>query len=480
MESSRRSFLKVASGSLVTTAARSLPRPQQRRPNFVFICTDDQRWDAVRAFGIQPWLRTPNLDRLTREGARFTNAFVTTSLCCPSRASFLTGLYPHKNGVVDNYRSRGLREGVVTVASILHDAGYATGYVGKIHIPGFFDKERGFQYLASFPDQGDYFNNPFTVNGRETPTEGYITDHINRFALEFLRQRDSSQPFLLMVGHKACHVPVLASPKYKDLNNDTYFELPKTWDDTYEGRPAYMAARRKSMLGLDSLLQRYNYSDRQRRIAATLASVDDGVGEILAHLQRSGELDNTVVIFTSDNGFFRGEHGFHDKRAMFEDSIRIPFLVRYPKLARAGSTPAAMILNIDLAPTLLDLAGVEVPGAMQGRSWKATLNGRDKGRDHWLYEYSWEKEYPAEPTQYGVRTRSHKYIRCPDVGSSDPEYPVRTAVEQLYDLESDPLEMRNLASDRSAAGLLKTMRDLLRRTLDETGYPRGYDDAFRG
>lgn len=474
---SRRNFISGTGCSSLAPMLQTSRRPKgaaRKHPNLLFIYTDDQRWDAVRAFGRQPWLKTPNLDRLVREGAVFRNSFVNISLCAPSRSSILTGLYPHKTGVVDNQRSSRMRDDVRVVASLLREGGYTTAYIGKVHIPNFWEKDRGFDYVASFSGQGVYFNNKFLINGKETATEGYITDRINAFALDFLKQRDPARPFALFIGHKAVHQPFEPDPKYKGLFDNEWFELPKTWDDTYEGRPSYLKVRRKSVLGLDGMLQKNFYTGMQRKIATCLVSVDDGVGQILGFLGKTGELDDTVLIYSSDNGYFRGEHGLHDKRAMYEDSIRVPLLVHYPRLVQGGRTFDQMVLNLDVSPTLLDLAGVDIPQHMQGKSWKSILEGKDpRGRDHWLYEYFWEKQYPTEPTQYGIRTRRYKYIRFPDVKNADPDYPMSADLpyDQLYDLQNDPLEMLNLAGKPGAAPLLARMKDLLKRALEETEYP---------
>ncbi len=469
----RRDFLRMAP---VALAGRAAAAPA-KRPNFLFIYTDDQRWDAVGALGRQPWLRTPHLDRLVRQGANFRNAFVTTSLCSPSRSSYLTGCYPHRTGVAENTRASVLRDDVPVVFQYLREAGYGTAYVGKVHIPNFLEKDRGCDYVASFPGQGSYFNNRFIVNGTPVRSEGYITDRITDYALEYLKQRDRAKPFAMFVGHKAVHGPFDPDPKYLELFKDEYMPLPRTWDDTYEGRPSYLKARRKSWHGLEGLLEKYNYSQLQRRIAACLVSVDNSVGQLLAQLEKTGELDDTVVVYSSDNGFFAGEHGLNDKRAMYEDSIRVPFLVRYPRLVKPGSSYEQMVLNIDLAPTMLDFAGIPVPAHMQGRSWKPALEGRDpRGRDHWMYEYHWDRPYPFDPTQFGIRTRTHKYIRYPDVGNTDPAYPMQGELpyEELYDLERDPLEMRNLAHDPAHASLLARMRGLLKQEMEATGYPGGF------
>ena len=472
---SRRRIL-AAGGLAPSILAGHDSRP--KRPNFIFIYTDDQRWDAIRALGRQPWLRTPNLDRMLRDGAHFRNTFVGTSLCAPSRSSLLTGCYPHKTGVINNNRTSRLRDDVPVLFPAMKQAGYATAYIGKVHVPNFLEGDRGLDFVASFPGQGTYFNNQFIVNGRNTPTEGYITDHINRFALEFLQdRRDPGKPFVMYVGHKAVHGVWQPDPKYRDLFKDEWMPLPKTWDDTYEGRPSYLKTRRKSWHGIEGLLQKYNYSQLQRDIAACLVSVDDGVGQILSHLEKTGELKDTVIVYSSDNGYFLGEHGLQDKRAMYEDSIRVPFLVHYPRLVRPGSVCDQMILNIDLAPTILDFAGVGRPAYMHGRSWKPILEGRERaGRSAWLYEYFWEKSYPFDPTQYGVRTSRYKYIRYPEVGNTASEYPMRGELpcEELYDLQNDPLEMRNLAKDPAASGLLTKMKELLTRAIESTEYPGGF------
>jgi N-acetylglucosamine-6-sulfatase len=470
----RRTVLHASAAPFVFTRPA---QPAQKRPNFLFIFTDDQRYDAIRGLGHQLWLRTPNLDRLLAQGANFRNAFVTTSLCSPSRSSFLTGCYAHTTGVLDNRRDSYIRPEVPRVLPLLSQAGYQTAYVGKVHIPNIESALQGAGHVASFPGQGSYFNNQFIVNGKATPTEGYITDHINRFALEFLRARDKGKPFAMFVGHKAVHSPFEPDPKHRDLFREEWMPLPKTWDDRYEGRPSYLKTRRKSWHGLEGLLEKYHYSSWERQIAACLVSVDDGVGRLMAELEKSGELEDTIIVYSSDNGFFHGQHGLHDKRAMYEDSIRVPHLVHYPRRIRPGTVYSQMVLNIDLAPTMLDFAGADIPRQMQGRSWRPIIEERDSpGRESWLYEYNWEKSYPFDPTQYGIRTRRYKYIRYPDTGNMDPEYPMKGELpyDELYDLENDPLEMRNIAADPAAAQVLERLRDTLKRTLEQTGYPGGY------
>jgi N-acetylglucosamine-6-sulfatase len=483
----RRAFLSGIGASLgvagLSPTLAIAPKTRQgasprRRPNFIFIYTDDQRYDAIHALGGQPWLRTPSLDRMLASGANFRNGFVTTSLCSPSRSSFLTGCYVHRTGVTTNERTSVLRADLPRVLPLLEQAGYATSYVGKVHIPNIDVALNGIGHVATFPGQGSYNNQTFQVNGTAMPTQGYITDQITRFALEFMRNRDTSKPFAMFVGHKAVHGPFQPDPKYAHVFDDVSMPLPATWDDDYEGKPTFLAARRKTWHGLEGLMQRYNYSAWERMVAGCLMSVDDSVGQLLRELETSGQLDDTVVVYSSDNGYFHGQHGLNDKRAAYEDSIRVPHVVHYPRLIKPGTVFDQMVLNIDLAPTMLDFAGVDIPGTMQGRSWRPVLEGRDpQGRESWLYEYFWEKAYPWDATQYAIRTRRYKYIRYPDVGNADAAYPMKAPelpAEELYDLERDPLEMKNLAHDPASSAVLSQMRDALKRTLDDTEYPGGY------
>lgn len=471
----RREFIASAVAPMVMS--RTSAGAARKRPNFIFMYTDDQRYDAIRAMGRQPWLRTPNMDRLMTQGANFRNSFVTISLCSPSRSCLMTGAYAHRTGVVDNNRTSRLRDEIPVVFPALRQAGYSTAYVGKSHVPNFLEGDRGLDFTASFNGQGRYFDNTFVVNGKETPTKGYITDHINRYMLEYLDKRDKSKPFVMYVGHKAVHSGFDPDPKYMEQFKNEWMPLPKTWDDTYEGRPSYLKTRRKSWHGLEGLIQKFNYSDLQRRIAACLVSVDNGIGQLLEKLQKNGELEDTVIIYSSDNGFFAGQHGLNDKRAMYEDSIRVPWLVHYPRMIKPGTVFDQMVLNVDLVPTIMDFAGIDKPGYVQGRSWKPILEGKDRqGRASWLYEYNWEKSYPFDPTQVGVRTQRYKYIRYPETGNNDPDYPMKGELpyDELYDLQNDPLEMRNLAKDPSAAGVFREMQALLKKHLEETGYPGGF------
>lgn len=414
---------------------------RQDRPNFVFVYTDDQRWDALGvvqreqgAAGRFPWLRTPNLDRLASEGVRFRNAFVTDSLCSPSRASILTGLYPHEHGVANNHTPFPL--GSVTFATGLQGAGYATGYTGKFHMGNQAGKRPGFDFSASFVGQGQYFDVPFEVNGRDVATDGWVDDVTTDFALDFIGD-ERANPFAVMLGYKSSHVE---------------WAVPDRLKGTLAGAVADPAASAGDPPPFKPNADRPENPDRDRNYFRTLLGVDENVGRLLNTLDRLNLTENTVVVFTSDNGYYLGEHGLGDKRSAYEESIRVPFLVRYPRLAAGGRTVDRMVLNQDVAPTFLDLAGVPVPGRMQGLSLKPLLAGQAQvpWRTSWLYEYFQEDGYEppvAPPNLLAVRTDHAKLVKYP----GHPEW------TELFDLRADPYERRNLFNVSSAAGLRQQM-----------------------
>lgn len=413
------------------------PPAQPRRPNFVFILTDDQRWDALgvvqREQGDRarfPWFRTPHLDRLAAEGARFRNAFVVNSLCSPSRASFLTGQYGHKNGIIDNHTP--FPAGSVTSATLLRPAGYSTGYFGKWHMGPQSGPRPGFGVSASFVGQGRYDNCPIEINGKSTPTQGWVDDVTTGYAVDFIGA-NKDRPFFLVLGLKAAHGP---------------FEPPACHKDTFAGeqaRPVPNLAARAIYLPKPAAGE----ADKPARPGTNLnyfrclAAADDNVGRVLHALDQHQLADDTLVVFAGDNGFYLGEHGLGDKRSAYEESLRIPLLVRYPRLAAKGRLVDGLALNIDLAPTLLDLAGVPVPRAMQGRSWRPLLEGKTDGwRDSFFYAYFYENPFRV-PTVTAVRTATVKLVR----------YPGHDEWTELFDLAQDPYEQRNLYQDPAHAGL---------------------------
>jgi arylsulfatase A-like enzyme len=444
------------------------------RPNIVVILLDDARWDDIHCGG-QPFVDTPNIDRIAREGAEFQNAFVTTPLCSPSRASFLTGLYSHTHGVTDNTDHSALSHKLDTFPRHLQSAGYETAFIGKWHM-GVDDSPRpGFDYWAGFKGQGTYFDPEFNVNGKRQKFKGYTTDLLSDRAVEFLgRQRN--RPFLLYLPHKAVHPELTqnADGSVNDLNGGRFVPAERhknlyaaqpvphrpSVGRAPEGKPALLRpVKDMPALGPETGTTDETVRNRLRMMVA----VDEGIGRMWDVLRRSGELDNTIFVFTSDEGYFYGEHGLSiERRLAYEESIKIPLLIRYPKLVKAGSRPAEMTLNIDLAPTLLELAGVPVPPGVQGRSLAPVLGGHARNwRKSFLIEHYSDAVFPrVEHLGYrAVRTTRWKYIRYTELSGMD----------ELYDQERDPYEMHNLVNSPSASDALADARKELARLLRETG-----------
>ncbi len=454
---SRRRFL----GGAGATAA-ALPfldvsdlTAEQPRPNFVFILTDDQRWDAMSCMG-NPLARTPNIDSIAREGARFANAFVTTSLCSPSRASFLTGRYASSHGVPNNLTK--FNPSVPTFGSVLQGAGYDTSFIGKWHMATLGDPQPGWSHWISFFDQGVYWNPLFNVDGKNVQSTGYVTDLLTDYAVEWLKQPRSA-PFCLVLAHKAVHAEFAPAARHLNSLQDIEIKRPPSMDEPEDAKPAWVNKLRGKW---DSQEARQKIRDKIGSYYRTLMAVDDSVGRVMDTLREIGTLDNTVVVFAGDNGYFLGEHGLGDKRAMYEESIRIPFLMRYPRMIRAGSVPEQMVLNIDLCPTFLDLAGVKAPEGVQGVSLRPVMTGQEsKWRDDWLYEYNWESEAKKRPGIRGIRTGRWKYITYLD-DINTPE---------LYDIKKDPMEMNNVINVPACSRVLEDMKARLEKWLDRCGRP---------
>jgi len=473
MQLTRREALRgLAATGFAWTLGRTFGAPAgPDRPNVLFVLTDDQRWDALGCLG-HPFLKTPNLDRIRADGALFANAFVTTSLCSPSRASFLTGCYAHTHGVMQNEKRDFDFAATPSFAQLLQPAGYRTGYIGKWHMAGTSEPRPGFDYWLSFRVQGVYTDPVLNENGKESKATGYMTDLLNEKALAFLESAPAGQPFCLYLSHKAVHQPFTPAPRHEGLWPQAEMPEPPNYGDTFEGKPDWMrnaygvTSERvvNDRPGADTEARPIPPWDGKRKSALdyyrAIEAVDEGVGKILALLEKQGRLDNTVLVFAGDNGYFWGEHRRGDKRLMYEESLRIPLLIRYPKLVQAGSTIERMALNIDLAPTLLDLAGVPVPSHMQGRSWRPLFGGDATGwRRSFLYEY-WVDLTPTIPRMIGVRTENWKLVRYPDLQDLD----------ELYDLRNDPHELHNLAQIPVHAEVYGKMKTELDRLLKETGY----------
>ncbi len=454
---SRRDFIKVSSAGLLGTAMTLGTQSclgTGARPNFVFFMTDDQRWDAMSCAGNEI-LKTPNMDRIAREGIRFENMFVTTSLCGPSRATFLTGKYVHNHGVRVNGGELSLDQ--KTFPEWLKEAGYETAFIGKWHNRD-LGKGRGFDYTFGFEGQGRY-NDPIISENFGPPQEykGHVTDILADHAVKYL-ERGRDKPFCLLLWFKAPHRSWIPDKRFESVYQETKMPEPPTFDDTYEGRPdAVKNADMKigdfdDVPDLDTFLKNYY---------RTLLGVDENVGRILDALDRLGYTKNTVVIYSGDNGFFLGEHHFFDKRLMYEPSIRVPLLVRYPKMIRPGTTNQEMVLNVDVAPTILSLAGVEVPVDMDGKNMKSLLEGKGVlWRKDFLYEYY---EYPAVHMvrkNRGIRTQRWKFIHY----FEEPEE------FELYDIQNDPYEVNNLYTNPAymdVVAQLKARMIELRRELKD-------------
>lgn len=462
-EITRRQFLLGTGAAVAALPFMSVGKAlsDEKRPNFVFILTDDHRYDAMSCAG-HPFLHTPNMDRIAKEGARFTNAFVTTALCSPSRASFLTGRYAHSHGVINN--STPLSDDIPTFAQVLQSAGWDTAYIGKWHMGAQEGPRPGFNRWVSFKGQGVYYNPLLNIDGVNQKTIGYNTDLLTKYALEWLR-KPRTAPFCLYLSYKAVHGPFMPAVRHSKLFSDVKIGRPANMTYDMSDKPAWVRAGMEA--GHDSkgaLGDPAKFDEFIRDYNRTLVAVDEGVGQVLRQLEASGVLDDTVVVFAGDNGYFQGEHGRLDKRAMYEESIRIPMIMRYPRLVRPRTIVDKMVLNIDLCPTFLDIAGLPCPEGVQGRSFVPILTRRrGEWREDFLYEYFQEKGYPRTPTMRGVRTERWKYVEYPDIDD----------IGELYDLTNDPLEMHNLVSDARYERVLAEMRSRLKRLMAETGYIAG-------
>jgi len=458
------------------------------RPNILFVFTDDHALRAVGAYGARP-NPTPHIDRLAREGMLFRHCLVTNSICGPSRAAILTGKYSHLNGFYQN--GDRFDGGQDHAAKRLRAAGYQTAVVGKWHLE---TDPTGFDYWHILPGQGVYYNPPMIDNGKRVKHSGYTTDVITGLSLDWLKTgRDPSKPFFLMLQHKAPHRPWEPSLAKLDLyENETIPEPPTLFDD-YAGRevpareqdmtiartmtpgdlkletprglnpdqrkaweaaygPRNEAFRKADPKGAD--LVRWKYQRYIKDYLRCVSSVDDGVGEVLAYLDRSGLAKNTVVVYSSDQGFYLGEHGWFDKRWAYEESLHTPLIVRWPGVTRPGGENADLVSNLDFAETFLEIAGVPVPPAMQGRSLVPLLRGQtpaDWRRSFYYHYYEYPVPHRVRPHE-AVRTRTHKLIHFYDQN-----------LWELYDLEADPRELKSRYADPSSAGVVKGLKEELQR-----------------
>ncbi len=492
-------------------------------PNIVFIMSDDHAYQAISSYDGR-LNQTPNIDRLAEEGMRFTQSFVTNSICGPSRAVMLTGKYSHINGHIDN--NVAFDGSQQTFPKLLQKAGYQTAIVGKWHLKS---EPTGFDYYNILPGQGHYYNPDFIENGDRKRIPGYVTDLTTDFAINWLNDRDENKPFCLLVHHKAPHRNWMPPPEYLNKYDDVEFPLPETFFDDYETRGS--SAREQTLSIGDDMQLAYDMkvpqlyhktqpesrqtsdstawgliagrmSEEQRQAwnkayqpkndelikaelsgddltvwkyqrymqdyLSCIASVDDNVGRLMDYLEEQGLAENTIIVYTSDQGFYLGEHGWFDKRFMYEQSLRMPLIVRYPKEIQPAVNEADMVLNLDFAPTFLDYAGVDIPEDMQGTSLRKVLASETPHdwRESIYYRYY---EYPAVHAvkrHYGIRTDRYKLIHF--------YYDVDEW--ELYDLREDPHELNNLYENPQYAGLINHLKEKLKALQEQ--YQDIYGDKF--
>ena len=456
------------------------------RPNILYIMTDDHASHAMSCYGSRI-NQTPNLDRIANEGMRFDNCFCTNSICTPSRAVILTGTYNHVNGVttLDTHMDNRLQ----TFPKLLRDAGYQTAIVGKWHLgQGPAHEPTGFDYWNVLPGQGDYHDPVMIELGERKQFPGYATDLITDFSLDWLRKRDPQRPFMLMCHHKAPHRPWEPDDKHADMYEDMDIPEPETFNDDYSNRAAAAAA---ATMRIDRDLdatdlkfpvpegltpaqeKQWKYQRYIKDYLRCVASVDDNVGRLLDFLEEEGLAENTIVVYTSDQGFFLGDHGWYDKRFMYEESLRMPFIIRHPRRIPAGSVNANMILNVDFAPTFLEAADVAIPSAMQGSSFGPLLQGHlpDGWQTSLYYRYWMHLAHHSVYAHYGVRTLRYKliYYYADALGQEgaidDPQPPEW----ELFDLDQDPYELNNVYRDPAYADAVRELTAELTRLQTKVG-----------
>jgi len=480
-------FFNALAGLALSLAAsaQTAPLDLQRIPgakprNIIYILTDDHRFDTMSFMG-HPFIETPNMDRLARDGAHFPNAFVTTSLCSPSRASIVTGQYAHNHRVVDNYNPA--PDDHLYVQQYLQKAGYNTAFVGKWHFGGDIDDPRaGFDHWVGFKGQGVYwphktglkvkgryvpqaYNSGININGKRVPQKGYITDELTDYALDWLNARNNpEEPFFLYLSHKAAHADFLPPNRFAyryQKKKVIQPPSPATHPDLFHNPPMWMRNQRNSRHGVEfAYYTDLNMAEYYRRYCETLLAVDESVGRLLEWLEKHDQLESTLLVYMGDNGFLFGEHGLIDKRCAYEESIRVPLLMHCPEVIAKGKARSQVVANIDIAPTLLEVAGLRAPGRMDGRSFWRIAQGEDiPWRDYLLYEYLWERNYPQTPTMHALRGDRYKYIRYHGVWD----------VDELYDLKADPKERRNLIDEPDKQELVKKLNQRLFEILKETG-----------
>ncbi|AQG80871.1 sulfatase [Spirosoma montaniterrae] len=481
-------FLAVLSlglfiGSVPLTAL--LPAPKATPKNIIFILSDDHRYDFMGFTGKVAGLQTPNLDRLAREGAHVQNAFVSTALCSPSRASILSGQYAHTHKVVDNFAP--MPKGLTFFPQYLKKAGYQTAFLGKWHMGNTGDQPQpGFDYWLSFKGQGVYYNPTFNINGKQVShtDSSHTTDLLTDYAVKWLNTVDKKKPFMLYLSHKAVHAMFEPTRRHRGQYRNVPINYPRsmylTATDTSKiwgpkpsvdpetgalkanvaDMPNWVKQQRGSWHGVDYMYHgQIGFNDFYRQYAETLLGVDESVGRVLTWLEANGLSENTMVVYMGDNGFSFGERGLIDKRHAYDESMRVPLLVRCPAVVKPGTKLTSVVQNIDIAPMLLNYAGLPKPAQMQGNSFLPLLAGKTiPWRDRAFYEYYWEVDFPQTPTMFAARTDRYKYIF---------NYGVWDANE-LYDLQNDPGEVNNLIRSPQHQDIARQLRGELFTWLETT------------
>ncbi|MEC5143842.1 sulfatase [Chitinophaga sp. 212800010-3] len=491
-------FIRSSWGLLLLLSLSSYA--QQKKPNIIFIFSDDHAWQAISAYGSK-LVKTPNIDRIAAQGTIFKNALVTNSICGPSRATLLTGKYSHMNGYTLNEKRFNTDQ--LLFPAILQQNGYQTAWIGKWHLGNL---PKGFDYWRILNSQGQYFNPDIIGPGDTTRMQGYVTDLITGMSINWLNHRDTSKPFFLVVGEKATHREWL--PDIQDLGayDDQTFPLPSTFKDNYKNR---LAAQNQDMTISQTMrlkedlkvhanyekgiygrftpeqkkayidyyehkisrefdekkltgdaLAEWKYQRYLKDYLATARSLDRNIGQLLDYLDQSGLAGNTVVVYASDQGFYMGEHGWFDKRFIYEESLRTPFIIKYPGVTKPGTTANQLMLNIDWAPTMLDIAGVKAPAEIQGTSFLPLLKQNQKNvswrKEAYYHYYEFPEPHHVYP-HFGIRTEQYTLVRF--YGESNSW--------ELYDLKKDPHEVDNLYGRKGYEKLTATLKEHLKKLMQQ-------------
>lgn len=504
-----KNFLSVCFILLISTVNAQLQKGNQERPNIIFILSDDHATNAITAYSnrFKNSAPTPNIDAIAEQGAILTNIFSTNAICGPSRASIITGKYSHINKYYKNYQGGNFDGNQWTYPKALHQNGYTTALVGKWHLastPQGFDY---YKYHSAHGEQGVYWNPTYNENGTEVTEEGYATNLTTDFALNWLENRDSSKPFCLLLQYKAPHREWSPDEKYKTFLEDVKIDAPDNFKDNYKGREKtagdthmtmdFLNRRDLKLTPPDSLTKKklnkwYDYGNNPNQIVQlkdnisneklqelkfqiyikdylrTIQSVDENIGRVLAYLKENNLEENTIIVYASDQGFFLGEHGWFDKRFMYEESMRMPFIIRYPKKIKPKTVVKDVISNIDIAPTILELAQIATPKEVQGNSFYKQLtdkNNKDWRQSMYYHYYEYPFWHHVQP-HYGIRTERYKLIH----------FYYDVDVWEFYDLKKDPNEMHNLIGSKKHQSIIKKLKSELGQLKEHYGNTMSLDE----